>query len=323
MSSAVRVRRALSDTPLGRDHDRALRGEFQRVVKPIPWGEFDRARYPEAALLLARDLHTRLAIGEYSAVGLFAHITSGLALTGAPFDLLAASTRVGSDEIRHAEYCLRMAELCAGESLHIDVDVAALKASVPDATELSNIDFLMFKYAAIGETLAAALLRECRKRASDRVAKALYASLLADEVHHARLGWYYATYRAPRLSLSERQVLADRVAEFLLGLEEEFWMGRDAPESARGAAKALGVLDSETQRRVIAEIMGQEIVPALDATGLGASHAWRARRRFRIDPVSGRFWTSGGDGPLGRPREWTARRFWRPFSGGIYLSHFC
>lgn len=282
MSTAIRVVRAVSETPLGRDHDRSLRGAFKRVVKPIPWSDFDRSRYPDAALSLARDLHTRLAVGEYSAVGLFAQITSGLALTGAPFDLVAASTRVGSDEIRHAEYCLRMAELCAGEPVHVDVDTDALKTSVPEATKLSNVDFLVFKYAAIGETLAAALLRECRRRASDRVAKALYASLLADEVHHARLGWYYAAYRAPRMRLEERQELADRVAEFLMVLEAEFWMGRDAPESARGAAKALGVLDSPAQRRVIAEIMEQEIVPALDALGLGASHAWRARRRANV-----------------------------------------
>lgn len=279
MLEPVEVGRTFSKTPLGRYHDRAVRGELARVVKPIPWQSFERSRYPEGALALARDLHTKLAIGEYSAVGLFAQITSGLALTGAPLDIVAASTRVGSDEIRHAEYCLRMAELCAGEKVTVAIEPAAIAASVPEATTLANVDFLLFKFAAIGETLAAALLTECRRRATDRVAKALYASLVADEVHHARLGWYYAAHRAPLFTLAERQELADRVAEFVMGIEEEFWMGRDAPPNARGAARALGVLDSDTQRRLIAEVMDREIVPALDAVGLGSSHAWRARRR--------------------------------------------
>ena len=172
-----------------------------------------------------------------------------------------------------------MAELCAGEPVSVRVEHEALKASVPEATSLANVDFSVFKYAAIGETLAAALLTECRRRATNPVTKALFGSLVADEVHHARLGWYYAAYRAPLFTLPERQELANRVADFVMGLEEEFWLGRDAPESARGAAKALGVLDSETQRRVIASVVEGEILGALDEIGLGASLAWRARRR--------------------------------------------
>jgi hypothetical protein len=277
--AAVEVRRTRSKTALARHHDRALRGELGRIQKPIAWNAFDRARYPESALALAEDLFTRLAVGEYSAVGLFAQITSGLALTGAPLDIVAAATRVGSDEIRHAEYCLRMAELCAGRPVSVSVELEALAASIPEATNLANVDFLVFKYAAIGETLAAALLAECRRRATDPVVKALYGSLVADEVHHARLGWYYAAHRAPLFTLPERQVLADRVADFVMLIEEEFWLGRDAPAEARGAARALGVLDSETQRRVIAEVVEGEILGALDEIGLGTSHAWRARRR--------------------------------------------
>jgi hypothetical protein len=276
---AVEVRRTRSKTALARHHERALRGELGRVAKPIAWDAFERSRYPEPALALAEDLFTKLAAGEYSAVGLFAQITSGLALTGAPLDIVAAATRVGSDEIRHAEYCLRMAELCAGRPVAVTIDHDALAASVPEATSLANVDFLVFKYAAIGETLAAALLTECRRRATDPVVKALYGSLVADEVHHARLGWYYAAHRAPLFTLPERQELADRVAEFVMLLEEEFWLGRDAPASARGAAKALGVLDSDTQRRVIAEVVEGEILGALDELGLGTSLAWRARRR--------------------------------------------
>jgi hypothetical protein len=275
----VAVRRILSDTPLAAQHDRTLRGDLTRTHKPIAWQEFERSRYPDAALALAENLFTKLAGGEYSAVALFSQITSALALTQAPIDFVAVSARVSSDEIRHADYCLRMAGLCAGHDVQLELSPAALASDVPSALDLASLDFLMLKYAAVGETLAAALLTECRRRASDPVCRALFTSIVSDEVHHARLGWCYAAYRAPRWSHDERQRLADRVAEFVLGIEREFWRGRDAPAAAADAARALGVLDSETQRGAIADVMQSEILPGLDALGLGGSATWAIRPR--------------------------------------------
>jgi hypothetical protein len=275
----VQITRTLSRTPLAAVHDAALRGAHGRNARPIPWHEFERSRYPEAALSLARDLFVKLAGGEYSAVALFAQITSSLALTRAPIDFVAASARVSSDEIRHADYCLRMASLCQGSEVTVNVPSAALANDIPRALDVAELDFLMLKYAAVGETLAAALLTECRRRATDPVSRALLTSIVSDEVHHARLGWYYAKHRAALWSPELRQRLASRVAAFVTGIEAEFATGRDAPAHAAEAARALGVLDSATQREAIAAVMTTEIVPALDALGLSGSQAWAERRR--------------------------------------------
>jgi len=275
----VPLTRRLSSTPLAELHEDTLRGALARSAKPIPWHEFDRSCYPEEALALARDLFVKLAGGEYRAVALFAQITSSLALTQAPIDFVAASARVSSDEIRHADYCLRMSSLCQGSEVTVTVPVAALASDIPRALEIDELDFLMLKYAAVGETLAAALLTECRRRATDPVLRALYTSIVRDEVHHARLGWYYGQHRAPLWSPEQRQRLSARVAEFLIGIEAEFSSGRDAPPVASEAAKALGVLDSVAQRSAIAAVMNEEIVPALDALGLSGSAAWAERRR--------------------------------------------
>ena len=64
-------------------------------------------------------------------------------------------------------------------------------------------------------------------------------------------------------------------------VERRFWVGRDAPDSAAGAAKALGLIESEGQRAAVRAVMETEIVPVLDSFGLGASHAWRNRERGR------------------------------------------
>jgi hypothetical protein len=279
VGSNVRLTRVLSDTPLAELHDRALVGALTRGARDIPWHEFERTRYPEEALSLACDLFCKLAGGEYSAVALFAQITASLALNQAPIDFVAASARVSSDEIRHADYCMRMASLCRGSEVTVEVPSAALASDIPHSLSLAELDFLMLKYAAVGETLAAALLTECRRRASDPLLRALFTSIVSDEVHHARLGWFYANHRARLWSPEQRGELGQRVASFVTGIEVEFSRGRDAPAHASEAACALGVLDSSTQREVIADVMNSEIVPALDALGLSGSLAWAQRRR--------------------------------------------
>jgi hypothetical protein len=306
MADAVTiVQRALSKTPLAKRYDDILSGK-ERTRRAIPWARFDPAKYPKPALDLAADAHTRLAEGEYYAVGLFGRIASGVAMAAAPFDLVATATRISSDEIRHADYCTRFASLCSGSEVSLSIQRAALEAAAPDLPGVEEVDFLVAKYAATGETLAAALLLACRKRARDPVARALFRSLLGDEVVHARFGWYYLHWRAPQWSLAERQVIADRLGEFVADIERSLWYGRDAPSDARAAADALGVLDSESQRAVVREVMEEEIVPALDAVGLGASYAWKARRRGGTDAAPAREELVFG-GPRSTPKAGTVR----------------
>jgi len=279
MSDLLTVQRVLSETPLAARHDAMLSRAPSRPRREIPWGAFDRSAYPQEALVLAADQARKLAEGEYGAVGLFGQIASGLALTRAPFDIISAAASIAGDEIRHADYCTRLSELCAGEGIDLRVDRTAVLDACRNLDRAEEVDFFLFKYSAIGETLAAALLTECRRGAEDVVARAVYTALASDEVHHARLGWYYFAWRAPQWSLAERRRLIERVGEFVVTLEREFWIGRDAPSAAAEAARRLGVLDSERQRDAIRDVMETEIVPGLDALGLGGSAMWAARHR--------------------------------------------
>jgi hypothetical protein len=270
------IAQATSRTPLGRRHQHALRRGAVRQPKPIPFDAFERERYPEPALGLARDFFVGLARGEYGAIAQFSLLSTALTLNGAPLDLILAATHASSDEARHTEYCLKMAEV-SGQPTPIQLARATLDAGLPATLELEDVDLAMLRYVAVSETLATALLTACRNQASDPVVRALLTALVADEVHHARLGWYYAAYRSPAWSQAERQRLADQMAEVVVGLEQEFWQGRDAPCGFEEPARALGLLDSVTQRAVINEVMESEILPALDALGFNSSKAWQLR----------------------------------------------
>jgi hypothetical protein len=279
MAAPLQVRRVLTTTPLARQHEMMLADRSTRKHPAIPWKAFRRDRYPEPALALAYDAQRMLALGEYTAVDLFARVAAGLALNGAPFDVVAAATRVPCDEIRHADITIRMAALLSGKDVAIPVDRAAANKRWASSMDLGELDAMMVEVPAIGETLACALLSACEERATDPTVHAIYATIVADEVHHARLGWYYLTWRAPQWTRAERQRVADRAGQLVVDAETRFWRGRDAPRGSQKAAHALGVLESKGQRETVRRVMEDEIVPGLDALGLGASHAWRVRRR--------------------------------------------
>jgi hypothetical protein len=275
----VHVGRRLTETPLSRRHEQVVVGKGRRKIVEIPWESFDRTRYPEAALSLAAEAQRALAVGEYTAIDLFSRLSSALTSNGAPLDLVSAAARIPEDEARHADYALRYSSLLAGREAVLTFDPAAQPWQWVGVASTELVDRMMLEVSAVGETLAAALLQACLDRAADPVARGVFASILADEVHHARLGWYYLTWRAPQWSLAERQRLADRCGEVIARLEVQFSRGRDAPRGSQKAARALGVLETRGQREALAAVVEGEILPGLDALGFGASHAWAVRQR--------------------------------------------
>jgi hypothetical protein len=275
----LQIRRMLTATPLAREHEARLTGRPQRRPKRIPWEACDRSIYPKAAIDLAVDSHVKLAAGEYGAVQLYGALTSAMTMVSLPLDLVTASAAICTDEARHADYAMQMAGVLSGEDVPIPVDRDALERPWKKDVSLEDIDRVALHVAAISETLSCGLVSASLERATCPTTQAMLKNLVADEIHHARFGWHYLAWRAPAWSRAARQRLADSMAQNVAGIERRFWKGRDAPASALDAARALGVLESEGQRDVVREMMEEEIVPALDALGLGASHAWRLRDR--------------------------------------------
>lgn len=267
-----RLRRTFTQTSLAR--------RFDRVAADVNFAAFKRTSYPAVARRVAAVAQSSLAVGEWMAVDLFARLTAALTVANAPIDLVSAAARIPTDEVRHADLALRMAAALTDEEVEIPAIDQERHAYLAAPMSLEELDYAMLELPAIGETLACALLSTSRDIATDPVAHAHFAALLRDEVHHARLGWYYLAWRKDAWTPAERQRVADRAANFVVHVERMFGRGRDAPRGARKAARALGVLDTPTQRAAIRAIMEQEILPGLDGLGLGATHAWRIRQKL-------------------------------------------
>jgi hypothetical protein len=273
------VRFALSESPLARSHKHRQRA---RPSHRIAFDQFRREPYAEPALQLAADQLRSFAAGEYETVGKFSRLTAALAFNGAPFDLIASAATIPGDEVRHAEFMLRMSSLCGGREAALSIDPDVLTQSWTAPLDFESLDALMVSLPALSETLAFAMLSTAKRLARDPVVRQVYASVIGDEMTHLRLGWYYLKWREPQWSRAERQRVADAAAAILVELEPQLAFGRDAPAGAKRAARALGVLDTASLRRLIRASVEKEIVPGLDALGLGGSHAWRHRRKAPV-----------------------------------------
>jgi hypothetical protein len=269
----LRLRRTLTSTPLARRLERG-------AARDVDVSGFVRRRYPAAARKVAAIAQSSLAVGEWMAVDLFARLTAALTVANAPIDLVSAAAKIPTDEVRHADLALRMAAALTEEDVHQPPIDAERHVYLAAPMSIEDLDYAMLEMPAIGETLACALLSASRDGAKDPVARAVFSSLLRDEVHHARLGWYYLAWRSEHWTAAERQRVSDRAGNFVAQVETMFAHGRDAPRGSRQAARALGVLDTPIQRAAIRAVMEHEIVPGLDGLGLGASHAWQVRQRI-------------------------------------------
>ena len=274
------LEREVSESPFARQHEQVLATGGTRKIAETPWASFDRSAYPEEALRLAELANRALAMGEYGAIAVFSRISSSMALHGVPIDLVCAATRIPTDELRHAEYARAFASACAGKPVTVKIPRAAFDTS---ALSIEELDRSVLELSAIGEALACALLAECLDQAEDPVAKIYFGNLVRDEVHHTRLGWHYLAWRSEHWTQEERQAMADFAGRIVMDVEPRFSRGRAAKDpAARAGTRALGVLDSKTQVRAVREVTAEQIVPALDELGLGASFAWKARQRVAM-----------------------------------------
>jgi len=264
----------LGTGPLARHQLRELTRGSARRARAIPFSDFSPERHAPAALALASDQYGALARGERSAIGLFARLAAALDAFAAPREFVLAATAAAHDEARHAQYCEEFAVRCGFDASSVP---AAASQVEPEPRSLIELDIAMLRSVALSETLAAALLMACRRLAREPVVRALLTTLIADEIHHARLGWYYAASRAHCWSSDQRQQVADALAEAVVCIESEFRWGRDAAEPFDRPTRALGVLCTDIQRACIRDVVENEILPGLDALGLSASKAWQKR----------------------------------------------
>ena len=149
---------------------------------------------------------------EHASVAAFARLSLQLLALGAPVDLVRDAQRASLDELRHAEFCFRMASREAGSVLQagpLPVHGALADVSLENLIETNLLE------GCIGETLAAARLQRRAASSTDPLVKQTLLAMAEDEARHAELafrilGW--CSRRAPERTASAIEGLLSEVA---------------------------------------------------------------------------------------------------------------
>jgi hypothetical protein len=231
---------------------------------------------PETRAMLAA-VWARRAASELGAGAAFAEVERALAALGADDSVLELARRAVEDEPRHAELCRRLAEAYAGAPVAAPVPPDAVAMPRHDGADAALTRHLhVVTMCCINETIACGFVEACLADATGPLIVAIHREHLADEIHHARIGW--AHLASPRLDPGVRAAIA-RWLPRLLEANLRHWEQRIATLPADGvpghALPPVATLVAAARRSVETVVL-----PGFDHVGVDttAARAWFSDR---------------------------------------------
>jgi hypothetical protein len=257
----------LSGTPLEPEHHRLMR----RRSVPIPWAETTAADLTDAERARLAATWLRRSEAEYLAVSTFSVLAIDLTAAMAPADVLSLCLRAAIDEVRHAEMCLRMAEIYSGAQ-HLPKPAMSALPDDPGRPKLHQALANTMLVSCVSETYATTVLTATRELTTDPVAHAVLTSIYSDEVMHARLGWSYLRYAIEVGGQGVIDAAAGMLPRALRGVanvvERERPVGEVTP-----AVRAHGLMTPAEERVIYATCVRDVLVPGFTALGIPVGSA--------------------------------------------------
>src|SRR5215472_7573582 len=156
------------------------------------------ARLPEDPTIDALDGELRERLGrqwasrataELRVAAIFSVVSRGLFETGADPAVIHIAARAVSDEVRHADICRRLAVRYLGRDVAWPPPGRAAMPELAKAPKELRPTLHTVAMGCVNETIASAWLDESLRPATSPLARAALRELIADDIHHARLGW--------------------------------------------------------------------------------------------------------------------------------------
>jgi hypothetical protein len=257
----------LSGTPLESEHHRLMR----RRTVAIPWNEttVDQLTEPERNRLAATWM--RRSEAEYLAVSTFSVLAIDLVAASAPADVLSLCLRAGIDEVRHAEMCLRMANIYSGKKNLPPPGMSSLPDD-PERPKLHQALANTMLVSCVSETYATTVLSATRDLTTDPTALAVLTSIYSDEVMHARLGWSYLRHAIEIGGDGVIQAAADMLPRALRGVANVVERERPVGEVTE-AVRSHGLMTPAEERVIYSTCVREVLVPGFLALGIPVGSA--------------------------------------------------
>jgi hypothetical protein len=268
------------DAPLQLKTSTWLRTQASRRLSCPTLGPPALKEFSTAQIAFARQAWPMKAAQELRSAAVFTELQQLAILCALPLDLASVLADAARDELLHAELCFRVAELLGSPPDRVAMDsVEARFASFPDRRQ--RLLTLLLIEVAVGETVSCSLFRAAAKGSEEPVTRLALSVILRDEARHARIGWQ--ALEALRFGWSEddRRLLKDEIHQ-QLGAIEQFIAVPSLRRLESGtpfdaALASLGVLPPVVRVEAFYRAMEIQVLPALDALGLGGTDAWRSR----------------------------------------------
>ncbi len=212
-------------------------------------------------------------INEYSSAPVFAGLAAQLrgvdALTWA-----AEADEMADEEHRHGALCGAVVEALGGAALAPAPPRDALP-SHPAVDGWEAVTRNLLSVCCLSETVACALITAEREAMAPGPLRDLLSRILADEVGHARLGWRWLAAHGDALADPDRRARLGAYLTVAFAHLETHELANLQPGAQVDAT--YGVCDAHEARGLFYETVTEVIIPRLEAHGLPAAAAWRAR----------------------------------------------
>jgi hypothetical protein len=258
----------LSHTPLVTEHVKLMQGRYP----VIPWADSTAAALTPAQRERAAATWRARIAAEYLAVSTFSVLSMDLCAAGAPADILSLVHRAAIDEVRHAEYCCRLASLYSGKEESPEGGLSDLPDD-PARPKRQQALANALLVSCVAETYATVLLGTVRDQATDPVVRAVLTNIYADEVTHARIGWAYLAHCLEVGGDGERQAASEMVPIAIRGAANVVGGPRPSEQPVDEVLRGHGLMPSSEERGLFDKSIKEVLLPGfrgvgLDVTGL-------------------------------------------------------
>lgn len=257
----------LSGTPLEAEHHRLMR----RRSVPIPWDATTARELDDAERARLAATWMRRAEAEYLAVSTFSVLAIDLVAAMAPADVISLCLRAGIDEVRHAEMCVRMAEIYSGKR-HLPPPGMSSLPDDPKRPKLHQALANTMLVSCVSETYATTVLTATRDLTTDPTANAVLTAIYSDEVMHARLGWSYMRHAIEVGGQGVIDAAEQMLPRALRGVANVVERERPVGE-VTDAVRTHGLMTPAEERVIFSTCVREVLVPGFTALGIPVGSA--------------------------------------------------
>jgi hypothetical protein len=179
----------------------------------MPWASLRPDAHPPSLVARARHFWSENAFNEWASAQAMSGVAATLDAVDVPEALRDEARSFAADEKTHVALCAGVARRLGG-GVPIAYDPAAL-ALPGGGTPFERATSTVLRVCCVGEAVAQPLLAGNLRATRQPLARAVLERIVRDETRHARFGWRYLAWAAPRFSIDDKSRLAREAAELL------------------------------------------------------------------------------------------------------------